>query len=111
MFRTPMLVALVVVSSTALSQQPPAAGAPPLSHLPAPAASADPLARFVYPPELVMAHQEAIGLTDKQRSAIQDAVKEAQGKVVDLQFKLSAEVEKLQRLLQSPSPAWPAVPG
>ena len=71
--------------------------------------AADPLARFLYPPELVMGHQEAIALTDKQRSAIQDAVKDAQSKVVDLQFKMSAEVEKLQRLIQAASPDEPKV--
>jgi len=74
-----------------------------------PPAAADPLARFLYPPELVMGHQEALGLTDKQRSAIQDAVKEAQSKVIDLQFKMSAEVEKLQRLIKVSSPDEPKV--
>ena len=69
----------------------------------------DPLARFLYPPELIMAHQEAIGLTDKQRTAIQDAVKDAQSKVVDMQFQMSAEVEKLQRLIQAASPDEPKV--
>jgi Spy/CpxP family protein refolding chaperone len=74
-----------------------------------PPPAADPLARFLYPPELVMAHQEALGLTDKQRSSIQDAVKETQAKVFDIQFKMSAEVEKLQRLIQASSPDEPKV--
>ena len=60
----------------------------------------DPIARYLFPPELVMAHQQAVGLTDRQRSAIQDALKEAQGKFVDLQFKMSSDVEKLQELLR-----------
>jgi TonB-dependent SusC/RagA subfamily outer membrane receptor len=60
----------------------------------------DPLAGFLYPPELVMAHQQEIGLTDRQRSAIQAAMKEAQGKFVDLQFQMSGELEKLQRIVQ-----------
>ena len=34
----------------------------------------DPFAQYLYPPELVMAHQTEINLTDRQRSAIQDAV-------------------------------------
>lgn len=86
---------------------PGARGAPDWTAPPPPAA--DPLARFLFPPELVMGHQEAIGLTDKQRSAIQDAVKDAQSKVVDLQFRMSAEVEKLQRLIQAASPDEPKV--
>jgi Spy/CpxP family protein refolding chaperone len=47
-----------------------------------------------------MSNQQTINLTDRQRSAIQDAVKEAQGKFLDLQFKMSGEGERLQRLLQ-----------
>jgi hypothetical protein len=80
----------------------------PGSHV-TPPSPADPLARLLYPPELVMAHQEAIGLTEKQRSAIQAAVKDAQAKVVDVQFKMSAEVEKLQHLLQIFTPDEPTI--
>lgn len=50
-----------------------------------------------------MAHQQAIGLTDRQRSAIQEALRDAQGKFIDLQFSMSGEVEKLQRLIQGTS--------
>lgn len=63
----------------------------------------DPFARFLFPPELVMSNQQTIGLADRQRSAIQDAMREAQGKFVDLQFKMSGEGERLQRLLQGSS--------
>jgi Spy/CpxP family protein refolding chaperone len=64
----------------------------------------DPLARYLFPLELVMAHQQAIGLTERQRMAIQQAVKDAQGKFVDVQFAMSGEMEKLQRLLSSTTP-------
>jgi TonB-dependent SusC/RagA subfamily outer membrane receptor len=63
----------------------------------------DPLARFLFSPELVMAHQQEINLTDAQRSAIQRAIVEVQGKFADLQFRMSGEVEKLQLLLQPSS--------
>lgn len=127
---TSIMIALASVATVARAQQPaparPAAGDCPLIVVDgqpvAPARSdcgpgsrvtpppaGDPLARFLYPPELVMAHQEAIGLTDKQRSAIQDAVKDAQGRVVDIQFKMSAEMEKLQHLLQIFTPDEPKV--
>jgi Spy/CpxP family protein refolding chaperone len=71
--------------------------------------NADPLARYFFPPELVMAHQQAINLTDRQRSAIQEALKEAQGKFIDQQFAMSGEVEKLQRLIQGTSVEEPRV--
>jgi Spy/CpxP family protein refolding chaperone len=63
----------------------------------------DPLGQSFFPPDAVMAHQQAIDLTDRQRSAIMDAMKEASAKSLDIQFKLSGEMEKLVRLLQAPS--------
>jgi hypothetical protein len=63
----------------------------------------DPLARYLYPPELIMANQRAISLTDSQRNSLQQAMADAQGKFIGLQFKMSSEVEKLQSLLQPPA--------
>ena len=77
---------------------PSAAGAQPATQ-PAQA----PIARFLYAPEVVMAHQAAIGLTDRQRTAIQELVKEVQSKVVDAQFKLASGGETLSRSLSAPS--------
>ncbi len=58
---------------------------------------ADALTKFLYSPELVMAHQDAIALTDHQRAAIQDVVREVQSKaLVDTQFKLGLAGEKLR---------------
>jgi len=64
----------------------------------------DPLASSFFGPELVMAHQQEIALTDRQRAAIQSAMKDAQNRFVDLQFKLNLETEKLQRLVDPASP-------
>src|SRR5258708_29549744 len=54
---------------------------------PAPRPPADPIAKFLYPPEMVMAHQEAIGLDIKQRVAIPLLALELQKNVIDVQFK------------------------
>lgn len=69
------------------------------SSLPRPAV--DPIARYLYAPELVMAHQEAIGLTDRQRTAILGIVREMQSKVVDVQLSLASSSEKLARSLSA----------
>ena len=61
----------------------------------------DPVVRYLYAPEVVMAHQEAIGLTDRQRTAIQGIVKDMQSKVVDVQLRLASSSEKLTRLLSA----------
>jgi Spy/CpxP family protein refolding chaperone len=61
----------------------------------------DPFSKFLFPPELVMQHQAEINLQDSQRSALSSAIQQAQSKFVDAQWKLSAEGEKLARLLQN----------
>jgi Spy/CpxP family protein refolding chaperone len=48
-----------------------------------------------------MANQNALSLTDRQRSTIQQEMQQAQAKFTDLQWKMSGEGEKLARLLQS----------
>jgi TonB-dependent SusC/RagA subfamily outer membrane receptor len=63
----------------------------------------DPLAKYLYAPEFVMAHQDAIGLTDRQRGALEDLVREIQSKAINTQLKLAAGTEKLVRLLASPT--------
>jgi Spy/CpxP family protein refolding chaperone len=60
----------------------------------------DDFGRNFFPPELVMQHQSEIGLQDSQRAALTSAVQQAQSKFMDLQWKLSAEGEKMGRLLQ-----------
>jgi len=56
--------------------------------------------RNFFPPELVMQNQSEIALQDSQRAALTSAIQQAQGKFMDLQWKLSAEGEKMGRLLQ-----------
>jgi len=60
----------------------------------------DPLARFLFPPDRVMAHASEIGLDDAQRSAIRAEVQKTQPKFLDLQFDIQAEMEKFKNLLQ-----------
>jgi Spy/CpxP family protein refolding chaperone len=67
-----------------------------------PAQQQDPLGRLLFPPELVMQHQGDLNLQDSQRAALQTAIRQAQSKFVDLQWRLSGEGEKLARLLQAP---------
>ncbi|MDP9280379.1 MAG: periplasmic heavy metal sensor [Gemmatimonadota bacterium] len=77
-----------------------AQGAPPGQRGPGPQGGPDDFGRNFFPPELVMQHQSEIGLQDSQRAALTSAVQQAQGKFMDLQWKLSAEGEKMGRLLQ-----------
>lgn len=80
---------LIIVDGVKQPQGPQAAAQP-----------ADPFARFFYPPELVMQHQTEIALTDTQRASLLSMMQQAQGKFVEVQFKLAGEGGKLARLLQ-----------
>jgi Spy/CpxP family protein refolding chaperone len=51
-----------------------------------------------------MSHQQAINLTEQQRALIQSNMMDTQKKLLDQQFKLNAEMEKLQSLLKSMTP-------
>jgi Spy/CpxP family protein refolding chaperone len=61
----------------------------------------DPLAQYVFPPELVMRHAPEIGLDEKQKTAIKEAVVRTQARLVDVQWDAQGEAEKLARLLQA----------
>jgi Spy/CpxP family protein refolding chaperone len=70
-----------------------------LSPCPAGLGGEDPLAKYFFPPELVMSHQQAINLSESQRTSIRTLMLDAQKTFVSAQFKMSAEVEKLQGLI------------
>ncbi len=87
----PALV-LVALAGVARAQQP----------APGPRAQEDALAHLLFPPELVMQHQQEIGLRPEQRSAITKAIQELQTKVIDLQWKMQDQSQRLATLLQKP---------
>jgi Spy/CpxP family protein refolding chaperone len=62
--------------------------------------SGDPLADAFFPPELVMQHQQAIGLTGEQRTAIVNVIAEAQPRFVEAQWQLQPETAALAELIR-----------
>jgi len=91
-----ILALAFAVSAASLAAQGPPAGQRP----PGPPPGQEDWGRNFFPPELVMQHQAEIGLQDTQRTALTSAVQQAQAKFMDMQWKLSAEGEKMGRLLQ-----------
>jgi Spy/CpxP family protein refolding chaperone len=85
-------LALLALAGVARAQQAP----------PGPRAQEDALAHLLFPPELVMQHQQEIGLRPEQRSAITKAIQELQTKVIDLQWKMQDQSQRLATLLQKP---------
>ena len=83
-FRLPAASLLIFVSS--LAAQPPPAG--------------DPLTELLFPPELVMARQNAIGLSDAQKTYLRAEILKAQTRFTELQWQLQDAMEGLTGLLK-----------
>jgi Spy/CpxP family protein refolding chaperone len=64
-----------------------------------PAPAQDPIAELVFAPELIMRNQKAIQLTDGQKNAVFTEVKQAQARLIDLQWDLQRAMEPLVELL------------
>ena len=62
----------------------------------------DPIGSRLFPPELIMSNQQALGIDDKQRQAIMAEVQKAQGQILEVQWKMQAAVEELVKLLDEP---------
>jgi len=62
----------------------------------------DPLGRSFFAPELVMQHQEEIGLSADQKNYLKTEIRQAQLKFTEWQWKLQDEVEKMASLVKQP---------
>src|SRR5260370_21594703 len=62
----------------------------------------DPIGESFFAPELVIQHQDAIGLSGEQKEYFKTEIREAQLKFTELQWKLQDEMEKLIALAKQP---------
>jgi Spy/CpxP family protein refolding chaperone len=62
----------------------------------------DPIGQSFFAPELVIQHQEAIGLSAEQKDYFKTEIRQAQVKFTELQWKLQDEMEKLVALVKQP---------
>lgn len=60
----------------------------------------DPLREHLFPPELIMQNQKALGLTDQQRDFIKSEMQKAQSRFTDAQWQLQTEMETMQSSLK-----------
>jgi len=60
----------------------------------------DPLGENLFPPELVMQHQQALGLTDEQKTLLKTELRQAQARFTELQWQLQDEMEKMVELVK-----------
>jgi len=59
----------------------------------------DPIERYLYPPELVMRHQNRIDLSAEQKGELRKRVIEAQSRFTELQFEFQDAAERLGEML------------
>ena len=76
------------------------AGARLAAQEPRPVPDRDPIMGNLFPPDLIMQNQDAIGLTDEQRSFMMAEVQRTQGAVAGTQWRLQAAMERLGSVLR-----------
>jgi len=79
-----LLACLLLTAVTAAAQQP----------------TGDPIGEAFFPPELVMQHQQTIGLTEQQKTFLKTTLRKAQTQFTELQWQLSDESEKLAAMVK-----------
>jgi len=62
--------------------------------------ASDPMGEAFFPPELVMQHQQTIGLTEQQKNFFKTEFRKAQTRFTELQWQLSDESEKMVALVK-----------
>lgn len=60
----------------------------------------DPIGEHLFPPELLMQHQQAIGLSEEQKAFVKAEIRKAQTRFTELQFQLQDEVETMAALVK-----------
>jgi len=106
-----MTIVLAAFAATAWAQCPPPVGEmmgqppPPMRHGGLPpmpfGKQFDPMREDLFPPELVMQNQKALGLSDEQKTVIKEAMQKSMAKFTDLMWQQSAEQETMDSLLKS----------
>ena len=88
--RIAFICAAFLVTSVASLAQPPQPPHP--EH--------DPVGEALFPPELIMQNQKAIGLDDNQKASIRGELGKAQGHFTEMQWQLQDAMETLASLLR-----------
>ncbi len=82
-----LAVSLLILSSSLYAQRP---------------AHPDPLADLLFSPDLILARQNAIGLSDAQKAYLHAEMLKSQTRFTDLQWQLQNAMEGLAELLKQP---------
>jgi Spy/CpxP family protein refolding chaperone len=101
---------LFVAAVLALSQHVPPEQPqhPAQPHAPQPAQpphppGPDPFGQNLFPPEMVMQHRQALGLTDEQKNGIREELLKASTRFTELQWQMQDEMETMVGLTKGPA--------
>ena len=95
MRRAWLILLLAAAAAPAARAQTPAPGQGPRG-------DEDPLARLLFPPELVIQHSQDIGLQAAQRTIIVGALKEMQNDMIDLKLQMAERGQELAKVIGEP---------
>lgn len=62
----------------------------------------DPFAGNLFPPELIMQHQQSLGLSEEQKTFLRAELRKVQASFTERQWDLQDEMEKLTTLVKEP---------
>ncbi len=96
MFVGTTLLGVALVSAQQPQPQQGPQGPPPPHHM-------DPLGDAMFPPEMIMQHQRALGLTDEQKSFIRGEIQKTTIRFNELQWQLQDAMEALHDIMKSDS--------
>lgn len=90
-----LVIGIILTVAFASAQQSP--------HPPQPTPGHDPLAQFIFPPELVMQHQREIGLTAEQKIFLKGEIQRVTLRFTELQWQLQDAMEGLASVMKESS--------
>jgi Spy/CpxP family protein refolding chaperone len=90
-----LVIGIILTVALASAQQSPHPPQPPPDH--------DPLAQFMFPPELVMQHQREIGLTAEQKTFLRGEIQRVTLRFTELQWQLQDAMEGLASVMKESS--------
>lgn len=93
-----LFVFLFIVAAVAVSQHPPQP-----AQAPHPQPGPDPIAHNLFPPEMVMQHRQALGLSEEQKASIKDELMKASARFNELQWQMQDEMETMVGLTKGAS--------
>ncbi len=97
-----LTVALGLISGASRAEEPTQPTRPTRAQSGQPPSGADPIGSKLFPPDLIMGHQEELGVEEAQRTAILKEIEKTQSHVLQLQWQMQAAMEQLAKALEVP---------